>query len=300
MDNDLGHAIKNIIEKTSLSDLISVDVVLQKRGLDFIGLCPFHQEKTPSFNVSNRKNYYHCFGCGAHGNAIDYVINKHNLPFKEALALLAERAHVALPKFSNKSDFEKTKHQKQQLIDIHKIAVDYCHTLLMSGKNAEIARRYLMKRQVSMEMIDKFKIGYCDGSLTKYLQSTKCSLSQLESSGLTISESHKDRFYKRILFPIYDVQNRPIAFGGRTIEENNPKIPKYLNSPDSEIFHKGYNLYNLNNAITFAKNTPLIVTEGYMDVISMVSHGFGQSVASLGTALTESQIEILWKYTDSP
>ncbi|MDR2464460.1 MAG: DNA primase [Holosporales bacterium] len=301
MDSEFERVIQNVLEKTSLSELISADVALQKRGLDFIGLCPFHQEKTPSFTVSNRRNCYHCFGCGAHGNAISYIVNKHNLPFKEALTLLATRAHVTLPKFSSKSNFDNRQNQKQQLIDIHQIATEYCYTLLKSEKNAEIARKYLIKRRVSPEMIDRFKLGYCDGSLTKYLQSTKkYSLNQLENAGLTINGTSKDRFYHRILFPIHDVQNRPIAFGGRTIEDSNSKIPKYLNSPESEIFHKGYNLYNLNSAIKFVKDTPLIVTEGYMDVISMVSHGFLQSVASLGTALTESQIEILWKYVDNP
>jgi DNA primase len=300
------HVIQEILSKTPLVELIGADVRLQRKGSDYVGLCPFHQEKTPSFTVSETKNYYHCFGCGAHGNAIGYVMNKSNIPFKEALTILAAKAGVQLPRQDGRSKQKQqsAQDQKRKLLDLHKIASDYFQTTLLNSGSSEHVRKYLQNRQISKQMIDQFKLGYCDGTLTKRLIHLGYSEEVLIQSGLVIREEKnktlRDRFINRLMFPIFDIQNRPIAFGGRTLNNDNPNIPKYLNSSETPLFHKGYNLYNLHDAVKHSKQAPLILVEGYIDVISMVSHGFPQAVASLGTALTESQVEILWRYSSEP
>jgi DNA primase len=296
--------IQEILSKTPLAELIGADVRLQRKGSDYVGLCPFHQEKTPSFTVSEVKNYYHCFGCGAHGNAISYVMSKSNLPFKDAIAMLAAKAGVQLPRYNDSNSGKRKPNQNQQLIEIHKIATEYFHSTLLSHGDSSLAMRYLQNRQISKQVIEQFSLGYCDGQLNKRLLGLGYSDDVLVQSGLVIkdekSKTLRDRFFNRLMFPIFDIQNRPIAFGGRIIEEENSHAPKYLNSSDTPIFHKGYNLYNLNQAVKHSKSVPLILVEGYIDVIAMISHGFPQAVASLGTALTESQVEILWKYSDRP
>jgi DNA primase len=301
---NFDQVIQEILSKTPLVDLIGMDVRLQRKGSDFVGLCPFHQEKTPSFNVSEIKNYYHCFGCGAHGNAINYVMNKSNIPFKEAITILAAKAGVQLPRFDGSTPGKRKPNQNQQLVEIHQIANEYFHATLLNGENSSPARRYLQNRQISKQVVEQFSLGYCDGKLNKQLLSLGYSQDILVQSGLVIKDEKnktlRDRFFNRLMFPIFDIQNRTIAFGGRIIGEASPHAPKYLNSSDTPIFHKGYNLYNLSQAVKHAKSAPLILVEGYIDVIAMVSHGFPQAVASLGTALTESQVEILWKYSDRP
>lgn len=296
--------IQDVLSKISLCELIGEEVILQKKGAEFWGLCPFHHEKTASFSVSDRKNFYHCFGCGAHGNAIDYVMQKHNRPFKEALEFLAEKAGIRLPTFSTLGarDNKQKQDKKQNLITIHKLMLDYCHAFLKTNPKAEKARQYLEKRKISLKVIEDFKLGYCDGSIVQYLMNLNYSQSQLEEAGIAVLKDNtlKDRFINRIIFPIFDVQDHVVAFGGRIFHEAPSYIPKYLNSNETPIFHKGNHLYNLNRALTFSREHPIILVEGYMDVLSMSMYGFPQTVASLGTALTEQQIETIWKYSDQP
>ncbi|MDR1597530.1 MAG: DNA primase [Holosporales bacterium] len=311
MNDTFDRAKQDILARTSLVELIGLDVRLQKRGGHYVGLCPFHQEKTPSFTVDERNGFYHCFGCGAHGDAFSYVINKQNISFKEALALLADKAGVQLPAFSSRSASPKQQLRKTQadeakqlLIDVHRLAAEYFNVTLRNGPKAAVARQYLQKRQVNEQTIEQFKLGYGDGGLTKYLISMSYSEETLLKAGVSLRDDKtqqlRDRFLHRLMFPIFDIKNRPIAFGGRTLDDNNPNIPKYLNSQETDIYHKGHNLYNLHNAIKHAREKGLVLVEGYMDVIAMVSHGFEQSVAALGTALTETQILTLWKYCERP
>ncbi|MDR1908232.1 MAG: DNA primase [Holosporales bacterium] len=315
MNSAFNQAVQEVLSRTSIVELIGADVRLQKKGTNYLGLCPFHQEKTPSFTVSEPKNYYHCFGCGAHGNAINYMMNRHNYSFKDAITLLADKSNVHLPEFSNKAltqaqqDVQQEKQreykdQKQQIIEVHRLAAEYYHVALLKKREGDNARKYLQKRQVSPQTIVQFQIGYADGGLTKYLMSLGYSEELLLSAGVALREDQtkriRDRFINRLMFPILDIRNRPIAFGGRTLDDSNPNIPKYLNSQDTPIFHKGSNLYNLNTAIKYIKEKGIVLVEGYMDVIAMVSYGFPQAVASLGTALTETQIEVLWKYCERP
>lgn len=298
----LDRVIDEILEKISLVDLISSDVKLNRKGHEYWGLCPFHSEKSPSFKVDTIRHFYHCFGCGAHGNALDYVIQRQNLPFKEALTYLAGKAGVTLPEFSKISSREVQ--HKKDLFSLHEKARDYTHHFLKTAPQAEEARNYLARRGLSEKIINQFQLGFCDGSLTSYLRKFATD-QQLVEAGLSIDVGGqlKDRFNQRILFPILDLQRRVVAFGGRLLETDSTtpnKNPKYLNSRESELFHKGQQLYNLYNAVPATKEKPLILVEGYMDVLSMTAHGFPQTVAALGTALTEVHIETLWRYSSQP
>lgn len=298
----LDRVIDEVLEKISLVEIVGADVRLNRKGNEFWGLCPFHSEKSPSFKVDAVRHFYHCFGCGAHGNALDYVIQRQNLPFKDALTYLAERAGVTLPEFSRASA-QESQHRKD-LYSLHEKAKEYAHRLLKTSPQAEEARAYLAQRGLSEKVIDAFQLGFCDGSLTAYLRKFAAP-QQLIDAGLSIEVSGvlKDRFAQRILFPITDLQRRVVAFGGRILETGTSdahKSPKYLNSKESELFHKGHQLYNLYTALSAAKGKPLILVEGYMDVLSMTAYGFPQTVAALGTALTETHMETLWRYSPQP
>lgn len=296
-------AREEVRAKTTLSSLIGEDVRLQRRGPDFLGLCPFHQEKTPSFKVNDLRGHYHCFGCGAQGDAFDYVMQRRHCTFKEALTYLADRAGVALPTFSSSPQEAQARRHRQTLLDVHQLMADYCAKLLRSSSQAEAARIYLRRRQISEAMIRAFRLGYDDGSVTGYLRGLGYTPDDLIEAGLATARepnaSPRDRFAGRITFPILDIHSRPIAFGGRLLADK-AKVPKYLNSNETPLFHKGSHLYHLDAAVKESRGAPLVLVEGYMDVVSLVSHGFPQVVASLGTALTEDQIELLWKYDDHP
>ncbi len=297
--SSLDSVIAEVVAKTSLVELVGADIPLHRKGAEFWGLCPFHAEKTPSFKVDEGRNFYHCFGCGAHGNALDYVIHRQNLPFKDALQFLAERAGVALPEFSKASTQDGQR--KKDLYALHGLAMDYTHSLLKKSSRAQEAREYLMKRGVTEKVLNDFQLGYDDGSLTPHLLKFYPAM-LIQEAGLATESGGvlKGRFVQRILFPILDVQRRVIAFGGRLVGSEDAKAPKYLNSKESPLFHKGSQLYNLYAALTAAKEKSLVLVEGYMDVLTMASRGFPQTVAALGTALTETQMETLWRYTSQP
>ncbi|GHS91866.1 hypothetical protein AGMMS49949_02980 [Alphaproteobacteria bacterium] len=300
-------AIQDISGKVSLVELIGGEIRLQKKGGTFWGLCPFHPEKTPSFTVNEAKNFYHCFGCGEHGDAISYVMKTKSQPFLEALKFLADRAGVTLPQAKILTPQEKALEDEREKkrtdsYGLHKEAADYCHQILKNSPKAEKAREYLKNRGVSWAIAQQFQLGYCDGSLTKHLIPLVSEPSLLEQIGLSVKGEQElhDRFGGRLLFPIRDPRHRVIAFGGRLISENSGNRAKYLNSSETDIFHKGSNLYNLDQALASSKKEPLILVEGYMDVIAMVQYDFSQTVASLGTALTEEQIERVWRTCDQP
>ena len=291
--------IEEVRMKNDIVDVVSQYVKLNKRGSTYFGLCPFHNEKTPSFSVTPAKQMYYCFGCGAGGNVFNFVMEYENYTFGEALKHLADRAGVQLPKIEYSGEAKKKAERRAALLEINKLAAGYFYYQLRRESGRQ-AHEYLTGRGLSEETIRKFGLGYSDkysDDLYKYLKSKNYSDELLRDSGLFNVDERRgmyDKFWNRVIFPIMDVNNRVIGFGGRVMGDGKPK---YLNSPETTIFDKSRNLYGLNVARTTRKNY-LILCEGYMDVISMHQAGFTNAVASLGTAFTSEQAVILKRYTD--
>ncbi|MDO5362001.1 MAG: DNA primase [Eubacteriales bacterium] len=290
--------IEEVRMKNDIVDVISQYVKLTRKGNSYFGLCPFHNEKTPSFSVTPSKQMYYCFGCGAGGNVFTFVMEYENFTFGEALKYLADRAGVELPKIEYSKEAKAKAEKKAQLLEINKQAAQYFYYQLRR-ENGRNAHDYLTGRGLSEETIRKFGLGYSDkysDDLYKFLKSKNYSDELLRESGLfNTDERHGmyDKFWNRVIFPIMDVNNRVIGFGGRVMGDGKPK---YLNSPETKIFDKSRNLYGLNIARTTRKSY-LILCEGYMDVIAMHQAGFTNAVASLGTALTSGHASLLKRYT---
>ena len=297
--------IEEIRINNDIADIVSEYVKLEHRGKNLIGLCPFHKEKTPSFNVVPANQYFHCFGCGKGGNVIHFIMGCENLDFVEALKLLADKAHIQLPEGESIEEIEKAK-LKQEIIKINTEAARFFFNNLKSA-NAEKARQYVKKREISEQVLKKFGVGYSPDEwdiLYKYLLEKGFDDEVIIKSGLVVPNkngSFYDKFRSRLMFPIFDVRGNVIAFGGRIIENSLPTDkkppPKYMNSPETLAFNKGRHLYALNYAKT-SGGKRLVVVEGYMDVISLHQYGITNSVAPLGTALTENQGRILKKYAE--
>ena len=290
--------IEEVRMKNDIVDVVSQYVKLNRRGNTYFGLCPFHNEKTPSFSVTPSKQMYYCFGCGAGGNVYNFVMEYENYTFGEALQHLADRAGVQLPKIEYSREAKEKAEKRATLLEINKLAASYFYYQLRR-ENGSQAYAYLINRGVSEDTIKKFGLGYSDkysDDLYKFLKSKNYSDDLLRESGLfNVDERHGmyDKFWNRVIFLIMDVNNRVIGFGGRVMGDGKPK---YLNSPETKIFDKSRNLYGLNIARTTRKNY-LILCEGYMDVISMHQAGFTNAVASLGTALTSGHASLLKRYT---
>ena len=290
--------IEEVRMKNDIVDVVSQYVKLNRRGNTYFGLCPFHNEKTPSFSVTPSKQMYYCFGCGAGGNVYNFVMEYENYTFGEALQHLADRAGVQLPKIEYSREAKEKAEKRATLLEINKLAASYFYYQLRR-ENGSQAYAYLINRGGSEDTIKKFGLGYSDkysDDLYKFLKSKNYSDDLLRESGLfNVDERHGmyDKFWNRVIFPIMDVNNRVIGFGGRVMGDGKPK---YLNSPETKIFDKSRNLYGLNIARTTRKNY-LILCEGYMDVISMHQAGFTNAVASLGTALTSGHASLLKRYT---
>jgi len=291
-----------IIEEVRMSndivDVVAEYVKLEKKGKDYFGLCPFHKEKTPSFSVVPTKQIYYCFGCGKGGNVIHFIMNIENLEYIEAVKLLADRARIQLPEGDSSEERERAL-LKQEIIKINTVAARFFFETLNSPKG-EKAREYLRKRRINEQTVRRFGLGYATESwddLYKHLLEKGFSNEHIIKSGLVIpgkKGGYYNRFRGRIIFPIFDVRGNVIAFGGRVLDSS---TPKYLNSPETAVYNKGKNLYALN----FAKNSgekSLLIVEGYMDVISLHQNGIINAVASLGTAMTESQGRLLKKYAE--
>lgn len=291
--------IEEVRTKNDIVDVISQYVKLQRKGSSYFGLCPFHNEKTPSFSVSPGKQMYYCFGCGAGGNVLTFVMEYENFTFVEALKFLAERAGVELPQMEYSKEAKAQAERKNNLLAIQKTAASYFYYNLRR-ENGKIAYDYLKNRGLSDETMQHFGLGYSDkysDDLYKFLKKKGYSDELLRDSGLFNVDERRgmyDKFWNRVIFPIMDVNNRVIGFGGRVMGEG---MPKYLNSPETRIFDKSRNLYGLNLARTSRKKQ-LIICEGYMDVISMHQAGFTNAVASLGTALTSGHASLIKRYTD--
>ena len=290
--------IEEVRQKNDIVDVVSQYVRLTRRGSTYFGLCPFHNEKTPSFSVTPGKQMYYCFGCGAGGNVYNFIMEYENYTFGEALKHLADRAGVELPKIEYSREVREKAEQRAELLEINKQAAQYYYYQLRT-EGGKIGYQYLSGRGLSEETMRKFGLGYSDkfgGGLYKFLKSKGYSDERLRESGLfNVDERHGmyDKFWNRVMFPIMDVNNRVIGFGGRVMGDGKPK---YLNSPETKIFDKSRNLYGLNIARTTRKKY-LILCEGYMDVISMHQAGFTNAVASLGTALTSGHASLLKRYT---
>lgn len=290
--------IEEVRSRNDIVDVVGQYVRLQKKGNTYFGLCPFHNEKTGSFSVSPNKQMFYCFGCGAGGNVFTFLMKYENFTFSEAMQTLAERSGVALPQQEMTAAQQREADRKSRLLEINKEAARYFYSLLRSPRGAR-AYEYFKKRELTDETMQKFGLGYSDqysDDLYRYLRKKGYDDAILRDSGLvTIDEVRggHDKFWNRAMFPIMDIHNRVIGFGGRVMGEGEPK---YLNSPETPIFDKSRNLYGLNIARTTRKNQ-ILLCEGYMDVIALHQAGFDNAVASLGTALTSGHANLLKRYT---
>ena len=291
--------VEEVRAKNDIVDVISGYVRMQKKGSSYFGLCPFHNEKSPSFSVSRDKQMYYCFGCGAGGNVFTFMMAYENCSFPEAIKELADRVGVALPEMEYSEEVKKREGRKAKLLEVNKEAAKYFYYLLRSPKGA-IGHQYLSGRALSEETMKKFGLGFASVSnneLVNYLHSKGYTDELIKEAGLASFDERygmHDKFWNRVMFPIQDINHRVIGFGGRVMGDGKPK---YLNSPETMIFDKSRNLYGLNFARTSRKNN-IILCEGYMDVIAMHQAGFTQAVASLGTAFTVGQANLLRRYTN--
>lgn len=289
--------IEEIRSGNDIVDVISSYVRLTKKGSTYFGLCPFHNEKTPSFSVSPNKQMYYCFGCGAGGNVITFLMEYENYTFPEALEVLANRIGVELPKQELSVEQRRASDKKARLLEVNKEAAKYFYTLLRSERGQR-AHEYFLKRGLSEETLRKFGLGYSDkysDDLYRYLREKGYEDELLKDSGLISIDEKRgghDKFWNRAMFPIMDVRGKVIGFGGRVMGDGEPK---YLNSPETMIFDKSRNLYGLNFARTTKKHQ-ILLCEGYMDVIALHQAGFDNAVAALGTAFTPGHANLLKRY----
>lgn len=290
--------IEEVRSRNDVVDVISGYVRLQKKGSTYFGLCPFHNEKTPSFSVSPGKQMYYCFGCGAGGNVFTFMMQYENFTFQEAMQSLADRAGIELPKQEMSAAQREAADRRSKLLEINKVAAKYFYMLLRSPQGAH-ALRYFEERQLSKETMQHFGLGYSNkfsDDLYQYLKKQGYEDDLLKDSGLVSIDERRgghDKFWNRAMFPIMDANNRVIGFGGRVMGEGEPK---YLNSPETMIFDKSRNLYGLNFA-RVSRRSHILLCEGYMDVIALHQAGFDNAVASLGTALTAGHANLLKRYT---
>jgi DNA primase len=296
--------IDRVREQVDLVELVSEYVPLKRTGRSFVGLCPFHSEKTPSFSVSQEKQFFHCFGCGVGGNVFSFVMQMEHISFVEAVKMLANRANIPFQFDEQKLEHDETYRKRKRMIAAHDLASKFYNYILMNTEAGVQALRYLEKRGIRKRTIDEFQIGYAPDSwdtLAKFLRRRGFDPTLLLECGLLNQsvnqpERYFDRFRNRIMFPVHDGQGNCIAFGGRILDEGEPK---YLNSPETPIFHKGQVLYNLHRARSaIRRNKQAVLFEGYMDVISAYQAGVTNGVAALGTALTMEQARILKRNAD--
>ncbi|MGN0106195.1 MAG: DNA primase [Hominilimicola sp.] len=297
--------IAHICDENDIIDYVSQYVQLKKSGRDYSGLCPFHHEKTPSFHVSREKQLFHCFGCGASGNLVQFVMRTENLDFVDALKLLADRAGIIIPE--DDGDFSDESHEKKKrILAMNKYAARFFYDCLKDKSIGEKGQQYFIKRNIPWKTVTVYGLGYAPDSrdmLLKHLASKGFNTNEIVEAGLAVSREGKiyDKFRDRVIFPIIDVRGNVIGFGGRIMHDNKEingyKIPKYLNSPETPVFDKGRNLFSLNLAKN-AKSSEIILCEGYMDVISVYQAGVKNIVATLGTAITENQAKLMLRYAN--
>ena len=291
--------IQKIKEENDIVDIVSEVVTLRKTGKNYLGRCPFHSEKTPSFTVSSEKQIYKCFGCGEAGNVISFVMKTRNMAFPDAVKFLGEKVGIVVDDTNSPGKSSAANEKYQRMYDINIQAGRYYYTNL---KRYKAPYEYLKGRGITDETIKKFGIGFALDNwqgIRSYLKQRGFSEEEILELGLTTKNEKGniyDRFRNRIIFPVFNVSGRVIGFGGRVLDDSKPK---YLNSPETPIFHKGTNLYGLNLAIKNNSARTVIMVEGYMDVISLFQQGVTNVVATLGTALTEGQCKLLKRYIDT-
>ncbi|SNX54928.1 DNA primase [Thermoanaerobacterium sp. RBIITD] len=292
--------INKVIEENDILEIVSEYISLKRSGKDYKGLCPFHHEKTPSFNVSQEKQLYHCFGCHASGNVITFVMNIENLSFKEAVEFLADKAGILIEEENLSGEEYKRKKIRDEIYSINRLAALYYHRSLYS-KIGQAALRYLYDRGIDDKTIKKFGLGYSPvngDDLVKYFVGQKYNIDTVYNAGLILkndSGKYFDRFRNRVMFPIIDEKNNVIGFGGRVMDNGKPK---YLNTSETPVFKKGKTLYGINYAKK-TKDDKFIIVEGYMDTIALHQSGIDSAVASLGTALTIEQGKLIKKYKNN-
>ncbi len=294
--------VEEIRSRNDIVSVIGSYIRLQKKGSNHMGLCPFHNEKTPSFSVSASKQMYHCFGCGVGGNVFTFIMEYENYSFLEALRFLAERAGIALPEQEYSEEQKRQADLKGRLLEINKLAGTYFY-YQFKNQEGQAAYDYLVKRGLSEDTIKHFGLGYSNrysDDLYRYLKKQGYDDEFLAQTGLvTIDErlGGRDKFRDRVMFPIMDANHRVIGFGGRVMGNTGPEVPKYLNTPETRVFEKSRNLYGLNFAKASRKNY-FLICEGYMDVIALHQAGFTNAVAALGTAFTGFHANLLKRYTN--
>ncbi|MCI9082866.1 MAG: DNA primase [Lachnospiraceae bacterium] len=290
--------IEEVRSANDIVDVVSDYVRLQKKGNTYLGLCPFHNEKTPSFSVSRNKQIYHCFGCGAGGNVITFLMQYDNDTFQEALETLAQRAGIELPKQEVSARAKQEADKRAQILEINKASAKYFYVQLRREQGKK-GMDYFVKRGLTQDILKKFGLGYSNkysDDLYQYLRKQGYEDNLLKDSGVVAFDEKRggyDKFWNRVMFPIMDVNNRVIGFGGRVMGDGEPK---YLNSPETMVFDKSRSLYGLNLAKS-SRKTYILLCEGYMDVIALHQAGFDNAVASLGTAFTPGHANLLKRYT---
>lgn len=296
--------ISEICSENDIVDYVSQYVQLKQSGKDYSGLCPFHHEKTPSFHVSRDKQLFHCFGCGASGNLVQFVMRTENLDFVDSIRVLADRVGIVIPE---EDDFSTEEHsKKQKILEMNKIAARFFHSCLKDKKTGLAAQQYFAKRRISSKTIVTYGLGFAPPdrtALLDYMKAKGYTERQMLDAGLCVERNGRavDKFRDRVIFPIINVRGDVIGFGGRIMndakEVNGYKIPKYLNSSETPVFDKGRNLFSLNIAKN-SKSPELILCEGYMDVISTYQAGVTNIVATLGTAITPNQAKLMTRYAN--
>lgn len=291
--------IEEVRSRNDIVDVISGYVKLTKKGSSYFGLCPFHNEKSPSFSVSRQKQMYYCFGCGAGGNVFTFLMEYENYTFVEALKMLADRAGLELPEMEYSKEAKEKADLKASIMEVNKLAAKYYYAQLKTEQGKH-AHQYLTGRQLSEETITAFGLGYSNkysDDLYRYLKAKGYRDEVISKAGLISIDERQgvyDKFWNRVMFPIMDVNNRVIGFGGRVMGDAKPK---YLNSPETLVFDKSRNLYGLNRART-SRKPYFLICEGYMDVIALHQAGFTNAVASLGTALTSGHASLIKRYVN--
>ncbi|ALB64018.1 DNA primase [Cronobacter condimenti 1330] len=294
--------INDLLARTDIVDLIDARVKLKKQGKNYHACCPFHNEKTPSFTVNGEKQFYHCFGCGAHGNAIDFLMNYDKLEFVETVEELAAMHNLEVPFEAGSGPTQIERHQRQTLYELLD-GLNGFYRQALQAQSAEPARQYLEKRGLSESVIERFAIGYAppgwDNVLKRFGNNSENRKSLIDAGMLVTNDQGRsyDRFRERVMFPIRDKRGRVIGFGGRVLGD---ALPKYLNSPETDIFHKGRQLYGLYEVQQSDPNPQrLLVVEGYMDVVALSQYDINYAVASLGTATTAEHIQMLFRVTNN-
>lgn len=292
--------VEEIRARNDIVDVLSGYMKLQKKGGNYWACCPFHNEKTASFSVSQNKQMYHCFGCGVSGNVYTFIMKYENYSFPEAVKVLADRVGVELPRMEYSKEQKERENKRARLLEVNREAAKFFYYQLRQPHGA-IGYQYLQKRELTDETMHRFGLGYAGkngAELVQYLRQKGFEDELIKEAGLANYSEKRgllSQFWNRVMFPIQDINNRVIGFGGRVMGDGEPK---YLNSPETPVFDKRRNLYGLNFART-ARSGNVILCEGYMDVIAMHQAGFTQAVASLGTAFTAEQANLLRRYTDN-